>query len=71
MFKTIHHLFLEHPAENNVSYFQHMIISLNISVTFLLASSQAFVHAFLPFMFKTTSTDTIKYMEVLMKNSYK
>jgi len=65
--KYIEKLFLAHPRENNLTYLQHMIISLNLCQSFAIASLQAFIHALFPFVFQTASTDTIKYLDNFMK----
>ena len=65
--KIITELFQAHPRENGVTYLQHMMISLNLCQTFAIASVQAFVHAVFPFVFQTTSSDTIKYLDDFMK----
>ena len=59
----IYNLFNKHPNELNMTYFQHAVGSLSLSINFLIASVQAFIHAFFPFVFQTTSTDTIKYVK--------
>ncbi len=64
----VYNLFNKHPKENNLTYFQHAVGSLSLSANFLIASFQAFIHAFFPFIFETTSTDTIKYIQSFLNN---
>lgn len=68
--KSIIDLFTLHPQENGVSYLQHMIVSLNLCLAFAIASVQAFIHAFFPFIFETSSTDTVTYVKEMMKHNY-
>lgn len=64
----IFNLFTQHPRENGVTYLQHMCISLNLCKTFTVASVQAFIHAFFPFLFETGSTDAVKYAKILIRH---
>lgn len=66
----LHNIFLKHPEENNVNYFQHFIISINISKSFFVSSIQALIHAFIPSLFTTSSQDCIKEITVFMKDVY-
>jgi hypothetical protein len=68
--QSIIDLFTHHPRENGVSYVQHMIISLNLCQTFAIASIQSFIHALFPFIFETSSTDTVTYIKEMMKHNY-
>lgn len=68
--QSIIDLFTRHPRENGVSYVQHMFVSLNLCQTFIIASVQSFIHAFFPFIFETSSTDTVKYIDEMMKRNY-
>lgn len=63
-------IFLKHPRENEVTYFQHFIISLNISISFFMASIKALIHSFIPALFETSSTDCIKHTSHFMKICY-
>lgn len=56
-------IFTAHPQEHNITYIQHMVISLTLSMNFFVASIQALIHAFFPFIFETSSSDTILYCE--------
>jgi hypothetical protein len=56
-FKTT---FCDHPNENNMTYFQHLIFSLGFSFQFSIASFYAFIHAFFPNTCTTSSYDYSK-----------
>jgi hypothetical protein len=56
-FKTT---FLDHPNENNMTYFEHLFFSLSFSFQFSVASFYAFIHAFFPNTFTTSSYDYSK-----------
>lgn len=71
MIKKIDEIFLKHPREKNVSYFQHLCVSMSLSVYFFTSSIQAFVHALVPCYFETSSSDTIRILDDYMKNTYK
>lgn len=56
-------IFTAHPKSVGMTYQQHMHGSLNYSKQLLTASYKAFIHAFLPFMYETSTTDTIKNIQ--------
>jgi hypothetical protein len=65
-------IFTEHPMQVSETYLQHMKKALAFSFKLLWMSSQAFLHAFLPFLFVTTVSDKIKGMnDVLQKRKEK
>lgn len=70
MLKVVDRIFLEHPREQNVSYFQHLCISLSLSASFLCASGQACIHAFVPCCFETSSNDWIIVLNRFLRESY-
>lgn len=53
-------LFTEHPAMVGETYPEHMRVALSFARPLAAASLAAFVHAFLPFLSKTTASDTVK-----------
>jgi hypothetical protein len=59
--------FLKHPHENKLTYFQHLLFSTNLGFYFMGHSFKAFVHAFLPFLFETSSSDAVKELDHLFK----
>lgn len=61
-------IFTAHPREHNITYMQHMMISLNLGVSFFVASIQAVIHAVFPFIFESSSSETLLYCENIIKN---
>jgi len=58
----------EHPSSVGMSYWQHFRFAINLSRQTFLASMASLVHAFLPFIFTTTTTRTIFRMYETLKN---
>ena len=54
--------FTKHPNENNMTYWEHLSISMSLSTTFCIGSFQAFIHALFPCFYKTSSSDKITYL---------
>lgn len=50
----------KHPNKVCMSYIEHMKFSLQLSSEFAKASTGAFIHAFIPDLLVTHSSDTIK-----------
>jgi len=61
--------FFSHPNNVCMSYFQHMKLSLSFSFHMFTGSCKAIVHAFIPSLFITGTTDTAIYLEKTLKNS--
>jgi hypothetical protein len=59
----------KHCRDVGCSYIKHFNVSINLAKKFGSASFKALVHAFLPFMFVTGSTDAINDLNECMKNS--
>ncbi len=51
--------FTEHPASVGETYFQHMGMALGFGARMVGAGFACLIHAFLPFLFKTTGKDCI------------
>ena len=47
-------------------YFKHMNFSLSLSKDLLESSAKAFIHAFLPDVYVTSTTDTLNKLEEKM-----
>ena len=56
-----------HPKKVCMTYFSHMKFSLYLSYKFAIASFTAFVHAFLPDFFITSSSNTVNKVTKEMK----
>jgi hypothetical protein len=52
--------FTEHPKENGMNYLTHFIFAVRISLGLIAVATKGIVHAFLPFIFKTSISDHIK-----------
>jgi hypothetical protein len=65
---SLKRLFTEHPAAVGESYFDHMRVALSFAVPLGLAACAALVHAFLPFLFVTTASTTVRRLYARMTN---
>jgi len=70
-FKYLDNIFLKHPRERDVTYIQHFVISINFAKTFFMASIKSIIHAFIPILFVTSSTDCIKDITIFMDECYR
>ncbi len=52
-------LFTAHPASVDESYAEHMGVAFGFALRMFLGSLACLVHAFLPFLFLKTGSDTI------------
>ena len=52
-------LFTGHPASVEETYFEHLTAALSFSGRMLMAGMACLVHAFLPFLFLRTGSETI------------
>ena len=59
MDKLIEH-FSAHPASVGETYFQHMRTALSFAGTLLIAGLACVVHAFVPFLFTSTTCNAIQ-----------
>lgn len=60
-------IFTAHPKNVCMSYFQHFTFSMNLSFSYLLYSYKAFVHGFIPALYITSSSDSVKEIENKIK----
>jgi len=56
-------LFTAHPASAGETYAEHMRVALSFAGPLAKASAAALVHAFLPFMFTTTASQTVAILQ--------
>jgi len=63
---SLKHLFTDHPESVGESYFEHMAVALSFAGPLLMAGLAALVHAFLPFLFLTTASATVKRLYTRM-----
>ena len=52
-------LFTEHPASVDETYAEHLGVALSFALRMFLGSLACLVHAFLPFLFVKTGSETI------------
>jgi len=50
----------KHPKDVDMTYLQHMLFALTLSLNFLLLSFKSFVHAIVPSLFLSDASDFIK-----------
>ena len=56
----------EHPYEVCMSYYEHLTFSLYISYLLFKSSVKSIIHSIFPFYYKTSTTDLINELPVLM-----
>lgn len=59
----------EHPSNVCMTYLEHMKLSLELSSIFFIGSLKAFVHAFIPDIYVTSSTDTFRFANEKMSKA--
>ena len=59
-----------HPNKNGMGYFQHLVFSLKFFVYLFIATIKALIHAFLPFLFETSTGDVIGKINKCMKEQH-
>ena len=62
-------MFTRHPKQVCMSYLEHFMFSLGISLTFALASIQALIHAICPDLFTTSTTDNVQHIQERLETS--
>lgn len=67
MINIIDTIFLKHPRENNMTYFQHMCFSFSIGTYFCVACNQAYIHGCFPCCFETSSSDCSIYIQSMIQ----
>jgi len=59
----------DHPNKVCMTYFQHAIFSSSLGISLLAASFKAFIHAIIPSLFITSSSDLVKSLDDKLKNA--
>ena len=59
----------EHPNNNCMTYYKHMKFSLQLAYIMFISSGKAIIHAFIPSVFITSSSDTTIILTKLIQNS--
>ncbi len=60
--------FTDHPASVGETYRDYMVVALGYGARLVRAGCAAMVHAFLPALFETTASETIRAMHAEMEN---
>ncbi len=66
---TLDYYFFNHPTENCMTYLEHSKLSLTLSSKLFLGSVKAFIHAFIPAIFETSTTALLKEIQDIINNS--
>ena len=61
--------FTAHPKIVCMTYFQHFTFSMGFSFFFMKKSLHAFIHAFIPSLYITSSSDSVNEIEDKLKNA--
>lgn len=59
----------KHPTEVCMTYFEHFKLSMGFSYKFTIAAFQAFIHAIIPDIFITSTTDTVNNIQSIIEKS--
>jgi hypothetical protein len=63
MRKIVCELFLKHPRENGLTYFEHAQRSLGFSLKLAAGSLKALCHAIIPATFVDSTTELSEYLK--------
>lgn len=55
-------IFTKHPKEVGMNYFQHFVFAWTLIFNMIYAIFASIIHAFLPFLFVTTTSGIIKQL---------
>ena len=61
--KQIIYSYFDHPQSVCLSYFEHCMFSLKLSYNFFNAGFKAIIHAFIPNLYITSSSNTVDYLK--------
>ena len=59
-----------HLEEMNMNYFEHMFISLNYALILFLSFIKAVIHAFIPDIFVTSTSECINEINIKLNHNY-
>ena len=62
-------MIFKHPSSVCMSYISHMKLSFSLSFLFFKASICAFIHAIIPDILITSSTDVNNTVSLILKNN--
>ena len=69
--KPLKNLFFKHPYENNMTYLEHFFNSFFMSTYLFTCSIKALLHSIFPFVYETSTTDCVKYLNKLLESMHK
>ena len=61
--------YFKHPSQVCMSYFEHLKFSLYVAFIFANGSVKAMVHAFIPDVFITSTTDSVNEINMRLKKA--
>jgi len=61
--------FFKHPSKVCMTYFHHAKLSFKFSYMFLKASHKALIHAIIPDVYITSTSDSVDEISKLLKES--
>lgn len=53
----------------NMTYFEHMLVSLNYALILFLSCIKAIIHAFIPDIFTTSTSECIREINIKINNN--
>ena len=65
----VYSIFISHPEDVCMTYLEHSYFSLWLSTRFTIGALQAFIHAIIPTLFKTSSSDLVTSVETTINNA--
>jgi hypothetical protein len=66
--QMIFNFLTKHPNSNGMGYFKHLFYSLKFALMLFFASLKAVIHALLPFLFSTSTSDVIRDISKIQKS---
>tara|TARA_B100001057_G_C22553734_1_gene834495 strand:- start:54 stop:347 length:294 start_codon:yes stop_codon:yes gene_type:complete len=67
--KKAYNVFISHPEDVCMTYLEHSRFSLYLSAQLTIGALQAFIHAIIPVLFKTSSSDLVTSIETTINNA--
>jgi hypothetical protein len=58
-----------HLIEMNMNYFEHMLVSLNYSLILFISCIKAIIHAFIPDIFTTSTSECIREINLKINHN--
>mgnify|MGYP001584212774 CR=1 FL=1 len=64
-----YNIFISHPEDVCMTYLEHSFFSLYLSSRLIIGAFQAFVHAIIPALFKTSSSDLVTSIDTTINSA--